>query len=154
MPHLGEIHAAVGRTLAGKRLGSPVFVRYTLHTQDKQGVAVTRLAQLVAVVREWIGQGLERIYALGSAKAGQATLMLEFAGAATAALSWTASPGRGLGVDLIVIGNHGALYHDAGSALLWDDPAAALPDAPPQELVALVERALRSEQPISVGGKP
>jgi hypothetical protein len=152
MINLGELHGTVARTLASKRVGTPVFVRYLLHTQEKQ--AVRCLAQIAGVVRDWIGQGLERVYALGSVKGGQTTLTLEFAGGATALVSWTSSPGRSLGVDLMVIGNHGAMYHDAGHGLPWEEPVGLLQEAPAQELVALVERALRSGQPEIVGGKP
>ena len=152
--NLAELHAAVTRTLASKRLGTPVFVRYLLHGQDKAGTASTRLAQITAVVRDWIGQGLERVYAVGTEKAGSANLTLEFQGGATALVCWTNSPGRGPGVDLLLLGNHGAIYHDAGTAMLFDEPAGMLTDVPPADLQALVERALRSGRPEMAGGKP
>src|SRR5947209_11978672 len=144
MTTLTDLHRAVQSTLASKRLGRPVFVRYLLHSQDKPDAALPRLAHLTAAVREWVGQPLERVYAVGTPKGGQVTLTLEFRAGATALVSWAAGPARADGIDLTVVGNHGALYHDAGSARLWDD--AALPPAPDPDrsLLSVLERAVRS----------
>jgi hypothetical protein len=144
--HLADLHRAVESTLNGKRLGTPVFARYLIRTQDKAGAVAARLAQITATVRDWLGQAPERIYALGSAKAGQVSLTLEFRGGATALIAW-ASAAAHPGVDVTVVGNHGALYHDAGAGHSWDD-SLSLPQAKPDEiLLAWVERALRSERP-------
>jgi hypothetical protein len=144
--HLADLHRAVESTLNGKRLGTPVFARYLIRTQDRPGAVPARLAQLTAAVRDWLGQAAERIYALGSAKGGQVTLTVEFRGGATALIGW-ASAAVQPGIDLTVVGNHGALYHDAGAGHSWDD-SLALPEAKPDEaLLAWVERALRSGRP-------
>jgi hypothetical protein len=151
MATLADLHRAVEATLASKRLGALVFVRYLLHSPDKADVVPSRLAQLVAVVRTWLGQALERVYALGTVKTGQVTLTLEFRGGATALVSWTATPPRGDGVDLFLVGNHGAIYHDSGSANLWEEPLAGPIPKPDAALLALLERALRSGRPETAG---
>jgi hypothetical protein len=150
MINLTYLHRAVQSTLASKRLGTPVFVRYSLHSQDKADAAVQRLAQLAAVVRDWLGQVLERVYAVGSPKNGHVALTLEFHEGGTAQLTWTGGGQRG-SVDLTVLGNHGAVYHDAGDGNLWDDSLSALDGKSEQGLVALIEKALQSERPISAG---
>jgi hypothetical protein len=147
MATLADLHGAVQATLASKRLGVPVFVRYQLHSTDKANVVLPRLTQLVAVVRDWLGQVLLRLYALGNVKSGQVTLTLEFRGGATALVSWTSTPPRGDGVDLLVLGNHGAIYHDSGSANLWDEPLGGPIPKPEAALLALIEQALRSGRP-------
>lgn len=152
MTTLAEIHAAVSRAVTSKRLGTPVFVRYQLHTQDKPGLGVYHLTQAAGIVRGWIGQALERVYGTGSEKSGSATLTLEFAGGATSFISWTSSPGRGLGIDLVVIGNHGVIYHDSGLAMLWDENATPAKDAEDDVLRTLIARALASNKPELVGG--
>src|SRR5262245_14236437 len=141
---LADLHRAVQTTLSSKRLGTPVFARYLLQTPDKPAAVANRLAQIAAVVRDWLGQPVERIYALGSTKNGQVTLTVEFRDAAAALISW--SSGRGA-VDLTLIGNHGALYHDGGAANLWDDGLTALDDKPDANLLVWIERALRSGRP-------
>jgi hypothetical protein len=147
MSTLADLHRAVQSTLASKRLGRLVFVRYLLCSRDKAEAALPRLAQLSATVRDWIGQPLERLHANGNPRGGQVSLTLEFRAGATALVSWASSPPRGDGLDLMILGNHGALYHDAGSAGLTDD--ADLGPAGPADkgLLALLERAMRSGRP-------
>lgn len=147
MTSLAELHQAVERNLASKRLGSVVFVRYLLNSQAKADTAVNQLALLADAVRGWTGQAVHRVYAIGSPRSGQVSLTVEFRGGATANITWTRSLGRGLGVDLFVLGNHGAMYHDAGTDPLWDEAATPLAGRPNQELVALIDRALRSHRP-------
>ncbi len=156
MTTLADLHRAVQSTLASKRLGQTVFVRYLLHNQDRPDAALPRLAQLTAAVREWVGQPLERVYAVGAPKSGQVSLTLEFHGGATALVSWAAAPHRGDGIDLTVVGNRGALYHDAGSARLADAGALPPAGAADKSLLAVLERAVRSGRPetLDVGGAP
>jgi hypothetical protein len=154
MPTLADLHRSIQSTLASKRLGTPVFVRYLLQTQDKPAAAVARLAQLAGAVRDWLGQPVERVYVVGPAKSSHLTLTMEFRGGATAQVSWTSSAPRAGGVDVMLLGNHGAIYHDFGTGNLWDEPAGALADKPDETLVRLIERSLKSGQPESAGGTP
>jgi hypothetical protein len=72
----------------------------------------------------------------------------------TAVVTWVGTPGRAAGVDLMLLGNHGALYHDAGDAPLYDIALAADDTPPDRDLVALIERAIKSGRPEDVqGGK-
>jgi hypothetical protein len=116
MPSLAELHRAVAATIASKRLGTIVFVRYTIQDQDADS-ARTRLAQAVAAVRDWVGQKLDRLHASPRAP-GQVALTLQFAEGATGLVSFALVNGRppGDGVDLLVLGNRGSLTHDAGHA--------------------------------------
>ena len=52
-------------------------------------------------------------------------------------------------MDLILVGNHGAAYHDFGGANLWEGDSVAEEPAPDKKLQTLIERALESAQPIS-----
>jgi hypothetical protein len=154
MAALADLHRAVHTTLASQRLGRPVFVRYTLHGLEPPEAVAPRLAQLAAVVRGWLGQPLERVYAVGSAGGGQVALTLQFREGATALVSFARGRPAGPGADVLVLGNHGALYHDAGSADPWDE-AGDLPDPPDPRLQALIEEALHSGNPEPVpGGMP
>jgi hypothetical protein len=144
MLHVEALNRAVLDTLASKRLGTPVFVRYLFQTQDKPGAVSRRLAQTVAAIRGWVNQPLERIYALGQVKNRQWTLTVEFRGGATAVVGWSAGTAPDDGVDLMVLGNHGALYHDFGDRAQWHEGAAAGAAKPDASLVTLIERALRS----------
>lgn len=145
MTSLVDLHRAVQSTLASKRLGTPVFVRYLYHSPIREPAAVARLAKSTAVVRDWLGVALERVVAQAAAR--HITLMLEFRGGATAVVTWVGTTGRGDGVDLTVIGNHGAIYHDAGDAPQWDEALTTDNAAPDKELVAWIERAIKSGRP-------
>jgi hypothetical protein len=152
MPALADLHRAVEATLAGKRLGTPIFVRYLFHGA---GANLARLAQTVTIVRGWLDQEIERIYAVGSLKGGQLSLTLECRGGATALVGWSAGGAAGGGVDVTLLGNHGALFHDAGADQLWDEPLTSVADKPDRALVAWIERALRSGRPEAAeGGAP
>jgi hypothetical protein len=151
MPALADLHRAVQATLAGKHLGRPVFVRYTLQGTEPLGSLVPRLVQLTTLVRDWLAQPLERVHAIGSADSGQVALTLQFHEGATAVVSLLRSHPTGPGADVLVIGNHGTLCHDTGMANPWDEPGV-LPGPPDVQLQAIIERALRSGKPEPVSG--
>ena len=146
---VADLHRTVQTTLAGKRLGTPVFVRYLFHGAGKAPEIVARLARVVGKVREWLGQPLERIHAQGNVAGRHIALTLECRGGATALVTWIGTTPRGPGIDLTVLGNHGALYHDLGDANLWE--SATFDDQQPadQALTAWIERALRTARPES-----
>ena len=150
MPDLSELHLAVRKTLASNRLGQPVFVRYLWQSPEKIAV-VPRLALMTAEVRDWLGQTLDKVYAVGTVASGQVSLTLQFRGGASALVSVARGQPHGDGVDLLVLGNHGALYHDAGHAVLGAEPDPYLSEVPDPALVAVIRRALRSGKPEPVG---
>ena len=149
MSLLSDLHRTVQTTLKSQRLGTPVFVRYQLQVPGKNGTEL--VARMLAVTRDWIGHAVDRVYATGSTKTG-ISLTVEFQGGPTALLSWFSAPPRGAGVDLMVMGNHGVLYHDAGNGKLWDETPGALAEKADEGLVSLIERALRSGRPEAVKG--
>jgi hypothetical protein len=156
MTALADLHRSVQATLGSKRLGTPVFARYLLQRPERPEAMVPRLAQLVAVVRGWLDQPLDRLYAQGTTAAGHITLALDFRHGATALVSLTGGPPRGDGIDLMVLGNQGALYHDGGASELWDEAPDVPRERPEARLVGWIEQALRSgrPEPEPAGGKP
>lgn len=142
MTSLADLHRTVQTTLTGKRLGTPVFVRYLLRSPEKAAAAPARLAWIAGVVRDWLDQPLERVYAQGQAKNGHLDLMLEFRGGATAVIHWSAVA-NAADADVMILGNRGALYQEG-------DAPYALPPAKPDAAIAeWIERALRSGRPES-----
>ncbi len=147
MNTLADLHRAVQTTLTSKRLGQPVFVRYLWSSPDKPETVLPRLAHVAATIRDWLGQTPERVYALGGAAAGQVSLTLEFREGASALLCWSV----GKGVDLMVLGTKGAIYHETGAADSWDEPATFPEARPDAELQSAIERALRTGRPEPAG---
>jgi hypothetical protein len=150
MASLADLHHAVQATIASKRLGRPVFVRYTIQGLDKPETIVPQLARATTGVQDWLGQPLTRIYAVGTVGSGQVALTLSFREGATGLVSFAHGQPRGDGTDVMVLGNHGAVYHDAGDASLWDETVAT-DGKPDPVLVGAIERALRSGRPEAVG---
>ncbi len=151
MSRLADLHRAVQTALGGKRLGTPVFVRYTLQGPEGPGDIVPRLAQLTATVRDWLGQQLDHVQAVGSADSGQVALTLQFREGGTALVSFARGRPQGPGADVMVLGSHGAIYHDAGDDNPWEE-AGPLPGQPDPHLEAVIERALRSGKPEAAAG--
>ncbi|GIW81110.1 MAG: hypothetical protein KatS3mg105_2917 [Gemmatales bacterium] len=139
---------AIRKVVNSKRIGEPVFVRCTLLGRDKKDLMIARLAQIVDAVVSWFGQPLHRIYAR-EAQARAISLVLDFQGGQTALLSYASSRHRGDGVDLMVIGNHGAIYHDAGTGTLWDAEWQTKPKANAKTRT-MIARAIQSAKPILV----
>jgi hypothetical protein len=151
MTALADLHKAVQTTLASQRLGRPVFVRLILQGNDGPEAALAKLGRLSALVCDWLGQPPQRVYAVGSLADGPVSVTWQFADGATASVSCGRGSRLGDGLDVLVLGNHGALYHDAGDANLWDDPLTV--EAGPAEMKTLIERALKSGKP-EVVAKP
>jgi hypothetical protein len=156
MLSLTDLHQVVVTTLGSRRLGQPVFVRYLLQTSEPGDTLLSCLAQLTSLVVDWLGQPLDRLYALGSVKNGHVCLTLQLREGATALVGVTHVPLRGEGADLLILGNRGALYHEAGKTALQDDEISW--DAGPVDLalVALIDRSLHSGKPENApgGGMP
>ena len=68
-----------------------------------------------------------------------------FRAGAIAQISWSAAPRAS--VDLLLLGNHGALYYDAGTGNLWEESISLPEGKPDANVLAWVERALRSGRP-------
>jgi hypothetical protein len=149
MATLTELHQAVQKVLASRRLGQPVFVRYLVQGLENAESIFPRLTRISAIVRAWLGQPLERLHALGSTSSGQVALTLQFRDGVTALIIFAQSQPRGAGVDILVIGNHGTLNYDAVSAVSWEEsPAAEAPVDP--LLYEAIEQSLLSGQPVAL----
>lgn len=141
MPSLADLHRAVRNTLRSERLGTPVFVRYHLECTCPPDELLPRLATAAAEVRDWLDRPVGRIVAVGSAATRSIAVLVQLQQGATALVS--CSPARQAArLDLTVLGNHGAIYHDLNSGPLDETGLRADP-----ELLGAIERAVRSGKP-------
>jgi hypothetical protein len=152
---LDALEQIVQGVLGRKRLGQAVFVRYTVNATLIKEDRLPFLARMTDSARRWLGQPLEQLYAVGSLD-GVVGLTLRCRQGATALVSL--GPGRGIGdgVDLLILGNHGAIYHDAGQGSLWTGVARYRAGNADARLTALIEKTLRSGQPepVAAEGQP
>lgn len=142
---LADLHRAVNATIQSKRLGRPVFARLTLQGPDNPGVPL--LAALSTLVRDWINQPLARLYAVGSLASGQVSLTWSFQDGATSVVTYSRCRPLGNGIDLMLIGNRGVIYHDFGSAEAWEESMAREGPKGVPAIQDAIERALRSGKP-------
>ena len=144
---LDALERAVEGAIAGRRIGRPVFVRYTQSDADRGERTAVRLARMTRTVRQWVGQPPTRLYVVGSAREGPVSLTVQFRNGASALLSVRRGKSHGDGVDLLVIGNHGAIHYDSATASAWDGTATYRKGQADAKLIAAIERALRSGRP-------
>lgn len=144
---------ALGLSIQGvldrKRIGRPVFVRYTLLGSLKQEEMLVPLSRMLDAARCWLGQPIAKLFAVGSLEGGQISLTVQTPDGATALLTVGRSRVMGDGVDLMVVGDHGAIYHDAGQGSLGCSGARYRQPAGEPKLLRLIERALASGRPES-----
>jgi hypothetical protein len=143
-----DLHDAVSKVLASHRLGQAVFVRYHLQGPDQPGALLPRLAQMSLAVRAWLGQEWDRLYAVGTAQEGQVFLTWQFRAGGTALVSFARVEPAEARVELLVLGNHGTIYHEDVRPDSWEPVPVFSPDAVLQEAIT---RALHSGRPEQVG---
>jgi hypothetical protein len=146
MTYIADLHRTVAATLASQRLGQPLFVRYHWFGPEPLETLATRLAQITAVIRGWLGQDVHRLHAMTAEDRTHAALTLQFQTGATALISLTRTPSSEVRVDLMILGNHGALYHDEERVLLSDAATQAAWQPTDPHLQDKIERALRIGQ--------
>ena len=95
------------------RIGSPVFLRCMLQIPIKGESIAQVTAALAALANTWMPSSPEQIYVQESADAIQSTAMIQYSGGQTATVSVNCiPPDTEISVDLILIGNKGAIYHE------------------------------------------
>ena len=90
-----------------------MFVRCLLQSPLKDENTVRACAALANVANAWMPSSPEQIYAQQSQDGTQATTMIKYAGGQTALLSANrVEANQEESVDLALVGNRGAIYHE------------------------------------------
>jgi predicted dehydrogenase len=108
---LKSLGQSVQQIINEGRIGSPVFVRCVAHVAPERAQLSACLNEVIATTTTWMGAPVERMYALGSADAGQLTAVLQFERGQTALVSVGVAPNADPTIDLMVLGNRGAAYY-------------------------------------------
>jgi predicted dehydrogenase len=140
---LVDLHRAVEETLANGRIGRPLFVRYSLQRLDPRRRLVDGVAALSGAAIRWVGGPLDLVIAVGSENVGQLSATLVFDTGESAAVTCGRAPGPGSGVDLMIVGSRGAIYHDGGTSVLWPAGVTDTGAGEPR-LVEAIARSLAS----------
>jgi predicted dehydrogenase len=163
MTTLADLHNTVATTLASRRLGKAVFVRYHLNgvlDREKPG-GLAALATVAAVVGNWFDSpgagtdyGPDKLMVLSSGKDGreQTTLNLRFPNGRTALISSVHGQPGGPGVDLMLLGNQGGIYHhyDSSGVHSWEQTAPSLDKRDNAAILAAIEKGRDHPGPVAV----
>ena len=144
-----SLQQSVKSVIDDGRIGSPVFLRCMVQEHTERVNTVEGIAALIALANSWMPSPLEQLYVLSSADATQATTTVQYAGGQMAILSVNRIPdNQEAAVDLTLIGNKGAIYHETpvGQHRLMSAP---LELSGGEELVDLIERAMKTGKPVN-----
>ena len=142
------LYQTVRDILDSGRIGVPVFARCAVQIESDGECLKNVFARILTMTCSWMKAAPFRIYAQ-SGKSQQFTVTAHYAGGQTAIVSANAAPGVRASVDLMLLGNRGALYHDADSLQPGFDVTAE-PLPAPEWLAEAVERSLRTGRPASI----
>ncbi len=110
MASLAVLRPAVAKLLADGRIGLPVFVRCILYTDSHPSHSDVR-AEALATLAEWLGQSLSHPDILRAHQEGWESHRYVTMDGRLALVSVARNPDGITGVDLTILGTHGAIYH-------------------------------------------
>lgn len=140
-----DLLQAVEELLASRRLGEPVFVRWLLLTPNPAADPVRQLAQVAGTIRRWFGVPLVQLYTAGTAAEGQVSVTLQFASGVSGLAVFARCPEDAEHLDLLILGNHGAAYHEATTGEAWEETTGPYPIDP--DLQSAIQRSLDCGRP-------
>lgn len=112
MRYLEWLEKAVGERLSSGAIGPPVFVRADLQVAADHGLLGPLAGAAVESAVKWLNASVHSIYALGGAKAGTVTVMVECTGGQSALLSADMVWEGDAAAQLLIIGQKGTLRLD------------------------------------------
>lgn len=151
------LHQTVSETLAGGRVGVPLFVRWTAaaaqHTADLKPL----LAEMSAYAEIWLSANPRRIYAAGSADKGHLSVALEYENGESAVLAITLAHDHP-SMNLAILGARGSIFHTGAQAPAPTENSASGKDERMQQstvlsssnMVAAIDRSLLAKKPVSL----
>jgi predicted dehydrogenase len=169
MPSLADLHRTIDAAVASGRIGRPVFVRYFWQGPDAPDCTRPEMpapAAVTGMVADWLGEPADRLYVLGSRtdRRRHVALAVQCRNGATALITCVRAPTSASVLDVMVLGNRGAIYYNDGSLGMdawqpnptgWENRhepwiVAALEDAREQQANPV---EVRQRSPVSIGGK-
>lgn len=147
----------VSETLAGGRVGAPLFVRWTAAAAQNNAELKSLLAEMSAYAETWLSGQPRRIYATGSADDGHLSLALEFENGQSALLAITLAHDNP-SMNLAILGARGAIYHTDSDVPARAENLAGGPEERNQQstvlstskMVAAIDKSLFAKQPVAL----
>ena len=133
----------VAEALASQRIGLPVSVRAHFHLTADHGLLLPILEAALAAAEKWFASSATRAYALGGARHGEITALVEYTAGQTALVSVAVLRDPLPRTDILLLGNRGTLRFQESVTLGAD--GASHP-----KLRAALERSLTTQAPAEV----
>jgi hypothetical protein len=137
-----DLDDTIQEVIKAQQIGQPVFVRCLIGVPDDREEQIKLYVDTIMTIQSWMGHAVERLYALGP-MGSSLSLHLLFRNGASSLISGQTT-GRWI-ADLIVLGNHGALYRDS----FWGGFAVLNRSFPDSEMRRSIRKAL--EQAVANG---
>jgi hypothetical protein len=143
-----DLDTSVQEVIKAGQIGRPVFVRCMVGVPEDREDQVKLFVDLVMNVQVWIGEAIERIYAVGAWGPGL-SICLQFRNGASAIISGKTS--REWFKDLIVLGDHGAIYRHGFTGGVVAKLARSFPGSDLKQAIReALESAVESGEPQTV----
>jgi hypothetical protein len=131
------------------RVGTPVFVRFIAHVLPSDEHIIDTLGRILTITGSWLNAMPIRIYVQHKENTAQITASVEYEDGQTAIASIGIAAGLSSRIDLMMLGNKGALYHDGEDMhpeFSMDIDLMVIPDW----LIEAIERSLFIGKPVLI----
>ena len=143
-----SLYRTINEILDTGRLGVPVFVRCIIQVAPGSEHMGNVLARVLTMASSWLKSSPLEVYAQSNDRLRQITVTIKYTDGQTSIVSVSAS-GAAHRIDLMLLGNKGALYHD-GDALSPGFDMTAEPLPVPDWLLDALERSLNDGEPAAI----
>jgi hypothetical protein len=143
-----SLYRTVSEILDTGRLGVPVFVRCIIQVASGSEHMGNILARMLTMASSWLKSSPVEVYAQSNDRLRQITVTIKYTDGQTSIVSVSAS-GAAHRIDLMLLGNKGALYHN-GDALSPGFDINAEPIPVPDWLLDALERSLHAGEPATI----
>ena len=107
-----SLYEATRRIIENRKVGVPVFARFSVQISRKDGHIEDVLARMLTMTCSWMEAEPLRVYALSRDDSKHLTVFVHYEDGQTAIISVNTVPDPEQRVHMMILGNKGALYHD------------------------------------------
>jgi hypothetical protein len=131
------------------RVGTPVFVRFVVQIMPSGEHILDTLARFLVITGSWLTSIPIRVYVQHKENSAQITASAEYTGGQTAIVSVNIANVISSKIDLMMIGNKGAVYQDSEMMPPGFDVDFE-PTSIPEWLMDAIEQSLFAGKPVSI----
>ena len=131
------------------RVGTPVFVRFVVQVMPSGEHILDTLARFLVITGLWLTSIPIRVYVQHKENSAQITASVEYTGGQTAIVSVNIANVISSRIDLMMIGNKGAVYQDS-EMMPPEFDVDFEPSSIPEWLIDAIEQSLFAGKPVSI----